>query len=74
MFISSNFLIWKELIYQINSWQTLINLGYYINIDITPLRKFYLLFLAPYRELFLVFVKSIQYFWFNWLLIFISYF
>jgi hypothetical protein len=74
MFISSNYLIWKELIYPINSWQTLINLGYYINIDITPLRKFYLLFLAPYREFFLVFVKSIQYFWFNWLLIFISYF
>jgi len=74
MFISSNYLIWKELIYQINSWQTLINLGYYINIDITPLRKFYLLFLVPFRELFLVFVKSIQYFWFNWLLIFTSYF
>jgi hypothetical protein len=74
MFISSNYLIWKELIYQINSWQTLINLGYYINIDITPLRKFYLLFLAPYRELFLVFVESVKYFWFNWLLIYASYF
>jgi len=73
MLVSSNYLVWKQLIYPINSWQALIDVGYYINIDITPLRKFYILFLAPYRELFLVLVNSIRHFWVNWLLIFISY-
>jgi hypothetical protein len=74
MIISSNYLIWKELVYPLNRWQTLINVGYYINSDITPLREFYILVLAPYRELILVFLRSVQYFWFNWLLIFTSYF
>jgi hypothetical protein len=74
MFISSNYLVYKELVYPLNSWQTLINIGYYIENDISFLRKFYLFFLVPFRELFLVFIRSIQYFWFNWHLIFLSYF
>jgi hypothetical protein len=74
MLLSSNYLIYKELIYSLTSWQTLINIGYYIETDISSLRKFYIFFLAPFRELFLVFVKSLQYFWVNWYLIFLSYF
>ena len=74
MFITSNYLIWMELIYPLYRWQSLINMGYYINTDITPLRKFYIYVFAPYRELFLTFLKSIYNFWPNWILIFISYF
>lgn len=74
MFISSNYLIWKELVYPLYRWQSLIDIGYYIKTDITPLRKFYIFVLAPYREIFLTFLKSIHHFWLNWLLIFISYF
>ena len=74
MLVSSNYLIWKELVYPLYKWQSLINIGYYIKSDLSPLRKFYIFFLAPYREIFLTFIKSIQYFWINWLLIFISYF
>ena len=74
MIISSNYLIWIELGYPLYRWQSLINIGYYIKNDLTPLRKFYIFFLAPYREIFLTFLKSITYLWINWLLIFISYF
>lgn len=74
MFASSNYLIWRELVYEWSKWQSLINVGYYIKEDVSPLRKFYIIFFAPYRELFLVFFKSIQHFWFNWLLIYLSYF
>ena len=74
MIISSNYLIWIELGYALYRWQSLINIGYYIQNDLTPLRKFYIFFLAPYREIFLTFLKSVTYFWVNWLLIFISYF
>ena len=74
MFVTSNYLIWTELIYPLYRWQSLINMGYYIHTDITPLRKFYIFFFAPYREIFLTFLKSIYNFWPNWILIFISYF
>jgi hypothetical protein len=74
MFFSSNYLIWIELIYPLSKWQSLINLGYYINTDITFLRKIYIYFFAPFRELFLTFIKSIYNFWPVWILIFISYF
>jgi hypothetical protein len=74
MFITSNYLIWMELIYPYYRWQSLINMGYYIHTDITPLRKFYIYVFAPYRELFLTFLKSIYNFWPNWILIFVSYF
>lgn len=73
LFISSNYLIWKELVYTLYQWQSLINIGYYIKTDISLLRKFYIFFLAPYRELFLVFLDSIKYFWVNWILIYSSY-
>jgi hypothetical protein len=73
MIISSNYLIWIELVYPIYQWQSLIDIGYYIKTDLSPLRKFYIFFLAPYRQLFLVFLESIRHFWFNWLLIYISY-
>ena len=74
MFVTSNYLIWMELIYPLYRWQSLINMGYYIHTDITPLRKFYIYVFAPYRELFLTFLKSIYNFWPNWILIFVSYF
>jgi hypothetical protein len=74
MFVTSNYLIWMELIYPLYRWQSLINMGYYIHTDITPLRKFYIYIFAPYRELFLTFLKSIYNFWPNWILIFVSYF
>jgi len=73
LLISSNYLIWIELVYPIYQWQSLIDIGYYIKTDLSPLRKFYIFFLAPYRQLFLVFLESIRHFWFNWLLIYISY-
>jgi hypothetical protein len=73
LFISSNYLIWKELVYPLYQWQSLIDIGYYIKTDISPLRRFYIFFLAPYRQLFLVFLDSIRYFWINWILIYISY-
>lgn len=74
MLFSSNYLIWLELIYPLYKWQSLINMGYYINDDTSALRRFYIFFLAPYREIFLTFLKSIYYFWANYLLIFLSYF
>jgi len=74
MFASSNYMIWKELVYPLYRWQSLIDIGYYIKTDLSTLRKFYIFFLAPYREIFLTFLKSIHYFWINWILIFISYF
>jgi hypothetical protein len=74
MFLTSNYIIHNELTYALNSWQTLINLGYYIENDISFLRKFYIFFLVPFRELFLVLLQSIQNFWFNWLMIYMSYF
>jgi hypothetical protein len=74
MLISSNYLIWKQLVYPVYRWQSLINIGYYIKPDLSLLREFYIFLLAPYREIFLTFLKSIQYFWLNYLLIFISYF
>jgi hypothetical protein len=74
MFVSLNYLIWLELIYPLNRWQSLINIGYYIQTDITPLRKFYIFVFAPYREIFFTFLKSIYNFWPHWILIFTSYF
>jgi hypothetical protein len=74
MFITSNYIIWMELIYPLSKWQSLINLGYYIDVDITPLRKFYIFVLVPFRELFLTFLKSIYNFWPHWILIFTAYF
>jgi len=74
MFVTSNYLIWMELIYPLYRWQSLINMGYFIQTDITPLRKFYIFVFAPYREIFLTFVKSIYNLWPNWILIFVSYF
>jgi len=74
MFVTSNYLIWMELIYPLYRWQSLINMGYFIHTDITPLRKFYIFVFAPYREIFLTFLKSIYNLWPNWILIFVSYF
>jgi len=74
MFVTSNYVIWIELIYPLYRWQSLINMGYFIHTDITPLRKFYIFVFAPYREIFLTFLKSIYNLWPNWILIFISYF
>ena len=74
MFVTSNYLIWMELVYPLYRWQSLINMGYFIHTDITPLRKFYIFVFAPYREFFLTFLKSIYNLWPNWILIFISYF
>jgi hypothetical protein len=72
MFLSRNYLIWLELILPTYKIETLTYLAYYYEENISLLRKFYIFFLVPYRELLLTFFKALYYFWPDWILIFVS--
>ena len=73
MLLTSNYLIWKELILPSYTLETLANLGYFINPNASDLRKFILITLGPFREITLTFIKSIYYLWWDWILILLIY-
>jgi len=73
MIFSKNYLFWIEIILPANRIDTINYLAHYYSSDLTILKKLYIFFLVPFREIFLVFSKSILNFWFNWILIFLSY-
>jgi hypothetical protein len=74
MLISSNYLVWLELIYPMNRWISLLDLGYFAQTDISLLRRFYIFFIVPYRQFILTFIDSIYYLWFDWILVFAIFF
>jgi hypothetical protein len=73
MILTSNYLIWIDLIVPSYRLEALANLGYFIDPNASDLRKFLLITLGPFREITLTFLKSIYYFWPDWLLILIIY-
>jgi hypothetical protein len=73
MFVTSNYLIWYELIFPAYKHVSLINVGYYINDNNSYLRKIYIYFLSPFRSLGLTFLDTLLNFWSDWVLIYASY-
>jgi hypothetical protein len=73
MLISSNYLIWKELILPVYNYEGLNNVGYYIKDTNTTLRKIYIFFLGPFRLLFITLIDTFRHFWVDWILIYTSY-
>jgi hypothetical protein len=73
MILTSNYLIWIDLILPSYRLETLANLGYFIDPNASDLRKFILITLGPFREITLTFLKSIIYFSPDWILILIIY-
>jgi len=73
MLISSNYLIWKELILPAYNYETLNNVGYYIKDNNTTIREIYIFFLGPFRLLFLTLIDTFRHFWADWILIYTSY-
>jgi hypothetical protein len=73
MIFSKNYLFWLEIILPANRIDAITYLAYYYSNDFSTLKKLYIFFLVPFREIFLVFSKSIFNFWFDWILIFASY-
>ena len=73
MFVTSNYLIWYELILPAYKYESLNNVGYYINDSNTQLRKIYIYFFGPFRLLVLTFIDTLLNFWADWILIYTSY-
>jgi hypothetical protein len=73
MILNSNHLIWIDLIFPSYRLEALANLGYFINPNASDLRKFILITLGPFREITLTFIKSIYFFWWDWVLIILIY-
>ena len=73
MFVTSNYLIWYELIFPAYKYESLNNVGYYIKDSNTDLRKIYIYFFGPFRLLILTFIDTLLHFWTDWILIYASY-
>ena len=73
MFVTSNYLIWYELIFPAYKYESLNNVGYYIKDSNTYLRKIYIYFFGPFRLLVVTFIDTLLHFWADWILIYASY-
>jgi hypothetical protein len=73
MFLSSNYLIWQQLIFPSYKFETLSNLGYFIDPNASDLKKLKIIVLGPFREITLQFLRSVQYFSISWILILAAY-
>jgi len=73
MFVTSNYLIWYELILPAYKYESLNNVGYYINDNNTHLRKIYIYFFGPFRLLVVTFIDTLLNLWTDWILIYASY-